>query len=70
MMPANVTPLTYHPTGDARAIDVLEHALQCGAHLVTNGRDIYVTPTVMPGEFKIGARMVERAPAERVQVAA
>ena len=70
MMPANVIPLTYHPAGEARVIDVLEHALRCGAHLVTNGRDIYVTPTVMPGEFKIGARVVERAPAERDQVAA
>jgi hypothetical protein len=52
----NITPLRITPPDDATVWDVLRRAQHTGAHLVTNGFEIYVTPVIMPGEREIGAR--------------
>lgn len=42
------------PGDDARLIDVIRQAARAGLTLVTNGADVYLTPQVMPGEFRVG----------------
>jgi len=56
-MTARVIPMRSQPDGEARLFDVVRWAHARGLHLVTNGRDIYVTPIVMPGERLVGICM-------------
>lgn len=58
---ANVHPLRIHPADEARLIDVIARARKLGQHLVTNGTDVYFTPQVMPGEFRVGIAVREAA---------
>jgi hypothetical protein len=54
--PSNVVSLCIIPPDEDRVWDVLRRAQQTGAHLVTNGFEIYVTPAIMPGEFPVAMR--------------
>lgn len=56
-LPSNVVSLRHYPSGDARLLDTIHRAITTGQHLVSNGSDVYVTPIVMPGEFKVGVRI-------------
>jgi hypothetical protein len=58
---APVVPLRVTPPEEARLIDVITMAQQRGQHLVTNGTDVYFTPIVMPGEFRVGVHVREAA---------
>lgn len=58
---SQVTPLRIRPADEARLIDVMARASQRGLTLVTDGHDIYLTPIVMPGEFRVGVAMREAA---------
>ena len=57
----NVHPLRHYPPGDECLLDVIHRAIESGQRLVTTGRDIYITPVKMPGEFEIAVRVVEPA---------
>jgi hypothetical protein len=56
-----VVPLRIRPSDEARLIDVIARTKAVGQHLVTNGTDVYFTPMVMPGEFRVGIHMREAA---------
>jgi hypothetical protein len=53
-MTTTTTMLRPRPADDARLIDVIRQAARAGLTLVTNGADVYLTPQVMPGEFRVG----------------
>jgi len=63
MIDRNITPLRIRPSGEARLFDVFQRAQEAGLHLVSNGFDVYVTPIILPGERKVGVRVVP--PAQR-----
>ena len=52
----NVLPLRITPPDEARVWDVFTRAQTTGCHLVHDGRSIYVTPMVLPGERVIAVR--------------
>jgi hypothetical protein len=54
--PGSIAPLRITPPDDANVWDVIRRAQRTGAHLVTNGFEIYVTPAIMPGEFPVAMR--------------
>lgn len=59
--PTNIVPLRHRPAGDESLPDVLHRAIRTGQHLVTDGREIYLTPMLMPGEWPIPMRIKEAA---------
>ena len=58
---APVIPLRIRPADESRLFDAIARAKALGQHLVTNGTDVYFTPTVMPGEFRVGVQVREAA---------
>ena len=62
---SNITALRCVPRDDDAMFDVVTRALNTGLRLVTDGKRIYLTPRVMPGEFVIGARVATAGKNER-----